>query len=221
MNVKETGISGKVDQMLFIKLRVVFGLLFCVIVLIGGPWRTIDGMAAEPGSATEAVKSTIDEVLEILSDENSRKPERKKERLAMLQPVIGKRFDYNEMAKRTLGKHWKKLNESQRKEFVELFQRFLSKTYAGNVDGYAGEQVQYLKERRKGDFAEVQTKVVSKKLVLPLDYRLLKKNGDWRVYDVVIDGISLVRNFRGQFNRIIKTSSYEGLFQRLRDQTSS
>lgn len=221
MNVKETGISGKVDQMLFIKLRVVFGLLFCVILLIDGPWRTIDGMAAEPGSATEAVKSTIDEVLEILSDENSRKPERKKERLAMLEPVVGKRFDYNEMAKRTLGNHWKKLDESQRKEFVELFQRFLSKTYAGNVDGYAGEQVQYVKERRKGDFAEVQTKVVSKKLVLPLDYRLLKKNGDWRVYDVVIDGVSLVRNFRGQFNRIIKTSSYEGLFQRLRDQTSS
>jgi len=137
----------------------------------------------------------------------------------LLEEVIGKRFDYAEMGKRTLGRHWKKLTEKQQVEFVALFQRFLSNSYSGNVDGYAGEQVKYLKERRKGDFAEVQTKIISKKLRIPLDYRLLKKSNEWRVYDVVIDGVSLVKNFRGQFSRIIKSSSYQGLIQKLRAKT--
>lgn len=177
--------------------------------------------SAEPDSATEAVKTTIDEVLKVLGDENLKKPDRKEERLAKLEEIIGKRFDYAEMGKRTLGRHWKEMNNSQQTEFVDLFQEFLSNTYAGNVDGYSGEEVQYLKERRKGDFAEVQTKVVSDKLQVPLDYRLLKKSNGWYVYDVVIDGVSLVKNFRGQFDRIINSSSYEGLFEKLRSKTTS
>jgi len=102
---------------------------------------------------------------------------------------------------------------------VGLFQKFLSNTYAGNVDGYSGEQVEYIKERRKGDFAEVQTKVITKKLEIPLDYRLLKNSSTWRVYDVVIDGVSLVKNFRGQFGRIMKANGFSGLLQKLRSKT--
>ena len=124
------------------------------------------------------------------------------------------------MGKRTLSAHWKKLTPNQQKEFVQLFQRFLSNSYAGNIAGYSGEKVEYIKERHKGDFAEVQTKVVSSKSELPLDYRLLEKNGDWRVYDVVIDGVSLMKNYRGQFARIIKTSSYDGLQEKLRTKTN-
>ena len=176
--------------------------------------------AAEPGSATEAVKQSIDDVLAILADEEMKKPERVAERRARLEKVIGERFDYEEMGKRTLVAHWKKLNQSQREEFVSLFQKFLSNSYAGNVDGYTGEQVEYIKERRKGDFAEVQTKVVSPKVQVPLDYRLLMKNGEWRVYDVVIDGISLMKNYRGQFMRIIKSSSYDGLLEQLRNKAN-
>jgi len=196
-----------------------FGLsLGLSFIFLGAPFNLGAG-AVEPGSATEAVKSTIEEVFAILSDENLKKPERAEERRTLLEEVIGKRFDYAEMGKRALGRHWKKLTEKQQVEFVALFQRFLSNSYSGNVDGYAGEQVKYLKERRKGDFAEVQTKVISKKLRIPLDYRLLKKSNEWRVYDVVIDGVSLVKNFRGQFSRIIKSSSYQGLIQKLRAKT--
>jgi phospholipid transport system substrate-binding protein len=120
------------------------------------------------------------------------------------------------MAKRTLGARWKKLSSEKQKEFVGLFQRFLTRSYAGNVDGYSGEEVEYLKERLKGDFAEVQTKVVSPKVEIPLDYRLLKKHDKWWVYDVIIDGISLTKNYRGQFSRIIKSSSFEALLEKLR-----
>ena len=112
--------------------------------------------------------------------------------------------------------HWRKLSQAEKTEFVTLFQRFLSNSYAGKIDGYAGEQVQYLGERIKGNFAEVRTKVVSDKLEIPLDYRLLKNSDNWRVYDVIVDGISLVKNYRGQFARIIKSSSYKGLIEKLR-----
>jgi len=175
--------------------------------------------AVEPGSATEAVKGTIDQVLLVLGDDQLKKPERSEDRVEAIEKAIGQRFDYGEMGKRTLGFEWKKLNADQRKEFVALFRKFLSNTYAGNVEGYSGEQVEYLKERRKGNFAEVQTKVISKKLSVPLDYRLLKNSSTWRVYDVVIDGVSLVRNFRGQFSRIMKANGFSGLLDKLRSKT--
>ena len=97
-----------------------------------------------------------------------------------------------------------------------LFEKLLLNTYAGNVNSYSGEQVQYTKERRKGKFAEVQTKIIAKKLEIPLAYRLVKKSSHWWIYDVVIDGISLVRNFRGQFGRIIKAKGFSGLLDKLR-----
>ena len=175
------------------------------------------GHAASPGSATEAVKRTIDQALEVLKKEELKSVEKKEERLTRLVEVIGQRFDYVEMGKRTLAREWKKLKPQEQEEFVGLFQRFLTKSYAGNVDSYSGgEEIEYLKERNKGNFAEVQTKVTSSKGQVPLDYRLIKKNEEWRVYDIVIDGVSLMKNYRGQFARIIKTSSFEGLLTKLR-----
>jgi len=168
------------------------------------------------GTPTQAVKETVDQVLSVLGDEALKDPARTAERREKLEATIGQRFDYEEMAKRTLGARWKKLSREKQKEFVGLFQQFLTRSYAGNVDGYSGEKVEYLKERLKGDFAEVQTKVVSPKVEIPLDYRLLKKHDQWWVYDVIIDGISLTKNYRGQFSRIIKSSSFEGLLDKLR-----
>jgi phospholipid transport system substrate-binding protein len=176
-------------------------------------------MAWGAGAPTQAVKETIDQVLSILGDKDLKEPAREAERREKLEAIIGQRFDYEEMAKRTLAAEWKKLSAEQQQEFVGLFQQFLSQSYAGNIDGYSGEQVEYLKERLKGDFAEVQTKVVSPKVQIPLDYRLLKKDEKWGVYDVIIDGVSLTKNYRGQFSRIIKSSSFDGLLDKLRSKT--
>lgn len=165
---------------------------------------------------TGAVKETVDQVFVVLRDQALKDPSRETERRAKLEEIIGKRFDYAEMAKRTLASQWKGLSTDQQQEFVTLFQQFLANSYVGNVDGYSGEEVEYLKEREKGEFAEVQTKVVSPKVQIPLDYRLLQKNGEWRVYDVVIDGVSLMKNYRGQFSRIINSSSFEALLEKLR-----
>jgi phospholipid transport system substrate-binding protein len=121
------------------------------------------------------------------------------------------------MAKRSLAAQWKELDENQRKEFVELFQSLLTRTYADKVESYSGEPVQYVNERlREEGYAEVRTKVVLGKAEIPLDYRLTRIAGDWRVYDVVIDGVSLVSNYRGQFTKIIKSSSYADLVDKLR-----
>ena len=177
-------------------------------------------LPAETGAATKAMKGTIDQALMVLEDESLKAPERAQERLEILEGIIAKRFDYKEMSQRTLGKHWQKLSEADRDEFVHLFQRFLSKTYAGNVDGYSGEQVKYLNERRKGDFAEVQTAVASEKSTLFIYYRMLKSSNAWKVYDVVLDGVSLVKNFRSQFGRIIEAESVEGLLEKLRAKTA-
>lgn len=195
----------------------------CIRLLAVLAWVSISFLSFSPawgeGTPTQAVKETIDEVLAVLGDQALKDPTRETERRKKLEAIIGQRFDYEEMAKRTLSAEWKKISAEKQQEFVGLFQQFLSQSYAGNVDGYSGEQVEYLKERLKGDFAEVQTKVVSSKVQIPLDYRLLKKNEKWGVYDVIIDGVSLTKNYRGQFSRIIKSSSFDGLLDKLRSKT--
>jgi phospholipid transport system substrate-binding protein len=181
-----------------------------LFLLAGGATATVSE------SPTEVVKTTINEVIRILSDEAMKQPGRLKERRKLLEDVIGRRFDYEEMSKRSLASHWKNLSEAERQEFVEVFRAFLSHAYGGKIEGYSGEQVHYLQERLEGAYAEVRTKIVSEKVSLPMEYRLISKADGWRVYDVVADGISLVRNYRGQFDKIIRESSYADLVEKLR-----
>jgi phospholipid transport system substrate-binding protein len=205
-----TKIRARARRRLHVKhATVIFlGWVIVSLALLTGAWGG--------GSPTGAVKETVDQVFVVLRDQALKDPSRETERRAKLEEIIGRRFDYAEMAKRTLASQWKGLSPQQQQEFVALFQQFLANSYVGNVDGYSGEEVEYLKEREKGEFAEVQTKVVSPKVQIPLDYRLLQKNGEWRVYDVVIDGVSLMKNYRGQFSRIINSSSFEALLEKLR-----
>lgn len=187
--------------------------LAAVIVLVGGA-------TAEPGgAATEAVRTTINEVIRILKDAELKKTGRAEERRRLLEKVIGDRFNYEEMSRRALGAQWNKLSDKERQEFVDLFKRLLSSSYADKIEGYSGEQVHYLNERLEADYAEVRTKVASDKTEIPLDYRLLNKSGDWRVYDVVVDGVSLVNNYRSQFTKIIRESSYADLLEKLREKS--
>lgn len=130
--------------------------------------------------------------------------------------MIADRFDYDEMARRSLGVHWDARTGPERQEFVAAFRQFVSGVYFKRIQGYNREQIRYLNERLDGNFAEVRTMLVSQKLELPVNYYLLNTTGDWRVFDVVVDGVSLVSNFRGQFNRIIRSSSYQALLEKLR-----
>lgn len=168
------------------------------------------------GAATDLLKGTIDEVLKILNDKEMKEPARHEDRRQRLEKVVAARFDYPEMSRRSLGAQWNQLSEKDKQEFVDLFRTLLTNTYADKVETYSGEGVQYLNERTEKEYAEVRTKVLSGKTEIPMDYRLLHKDNDWRVYDVVVDGVSLVNNYRGQFTKILHTSSYPGLVDQLR-----
>jgi len=177
------------------------------------------GLAADltyAGEPTEAIRGTIDEVLRILGDKQLKEPSKANERRQLLETVVGERFDYQEMSRRSLGAPWNNLSDKEKDEFVSLFQTLLVNTYADKVESYSGEGVQYVNERREKEYAEVRTKVLTGKTEIPLDYRLLNKGSAWRVYDVVVDGVSLVSNYRGQFSKILRTTSYADLVDQLR-----
>jgi len=169
---------------------------------------------------TVVVKNTIDEVIQLVTDEKLKVPEQASHRRELLEETIGKKFDFEEMAKRSLAAHWKGRNASEHHEFVTLFRKLLSNTYAGKIENYSGETVNYLKERLKDGYAEVQTNMNSAKTEISLNYRLILKGSHWRVYDVVVNGVSLVKNYRSQFARIIHRSSYENLVTTLREKSS-
>lgn len=164
------------------------------------------------GAPTEAVKATVDEVIRLLSDPGL-KPQKQKRRQAVKQ-AVDRIFDYEEMARRSLP-NWSRLSQSQRQEFVRLFAELLEASYADKFERYSGEKVAFQGESQEGDHAEVRTVLIRKNDRIPMNYRLINKSR-WVVYDVVIEGVSLVSNYRSQFTRIISESSYTELVQRLR-----
>lgn len=165
-------------------------------------------------SPMEAVKVTVDEVIRILSDPALKAPAQKQRRYQLVKQTVDRRFDYEEMAKRSLP-NWNKLSAAQRREFVSLFSELLEASYADKLMKYSGEKVAYTGERLDGDRAEVRTMLLRRNDRIPMNYRLLNKS-KWMVYDVVIEGVSLVNNYRSQFTRVISQDSYNELVQRLR-----
>ena len=168
-------------------------------------------------SPTETVRATLTEVFRILEDPKLKDPAQASRRRHMLEDTIARRFDYREMSKRALASHWSRLTDEERTEFVNVFKGFLSDRYASKIEGYSGEKIHYLSERLESEYAEVRTKLISSKVEYPMDYRMINKAGRWYAYDIVADGVSLVRNYRSQFENILKTGSYEELVSRLKD----
>jgi phospholipid transport system substrate-binding protein len=168
-------------------------------------------------SVTDEVKRVVDEVVRIVADPELKKPQKEQQRRQALRNVIGTIFDYQEMAQRSLATHWKERTPAEKKEFVSLFQTLLENSYAGKIESYHNEKIVYLKESVEGQRAEVKSKVIAPKGdEYALDYRLMQKGGKWLVYDVVIEGVSLVSNYRGQFNRIVNGQGYPQLVKKLR-----
>ena len=168
---------------------------------------------------SEDVKKTVGEVVRIVSDKNMKRNEGK--RRQTLKRTIGVIFDYSEMAKRSLGKHWNDRSDAEKKQFIDLFATLLENSYAGKIESYNNEKIVYLKENVNGNFAEVKSKVITaKRDEFTLDYKLTKKNGKWMAYDVIIEGVSLVSNYRTQFNKIITNKGYPELVKKLKTKRS-
>jgi len=167
-------------------------------------------------SPTESVKNTINDLLFILGNEALRQPGRSEERRHQIEQVIRHRVNFEQMAQRSLGAPWTRLNDTERQEFVSLFVQLIRDAVANKIDQYYDDQVFYLVEQREGSFAEVRTNLVGPKVDTSLNFRLENHSGDWLVYDVVIDGTSSVRNYRTQFDRIIRDNAYAGLVEKMK-----
>ena len=164
---------------------------------------------------TAKLKSTIDQVIAIVKDEGLQK--NKVGRREALRKTIDKRFNYKQMVMRSLAKNWDSRSDQERTKFISLFKSLLENSYASKLEAYRDEEIKYTGEVIKGKYALVKTEVVRPSSTIGVDYKLIQENGDWRVYDFVIEGVSMVRNYRSQFTKIIRKDSYETLVQKLTD----
>ena len=190
-------------------LSIHFFFLFLLSSLVPG---------ANAGVPTDQVKQTVDKVIDILKNKELKKPEKESERKAAIRKVVGERFDFEEMAKRSLALHWRNRTPQDKKEFVPLFSDLLERSYVKKIEKYTDEKILYTGEKIEGNYAVVDTKVITKRNVeTPIEYRLLKEDAGWKVYDVVIEGVSLINNYRTQFNKIIRENSYQELVKRMKN----
>jgi len=168
------------------------------------------------GPATDQIKGTMDQVLKILDDPTLKGEQKTKERRAKLHKIVVDQFDFSEMSKRSMGRDWSARTPEERTEFVSLFTDLLERTYIDRVEGYSGEQILYLGETADGNYSEVRTKIITKRnQEVPIFYRVQKTDSRWEVYDIIIEGVSLVNNYRTQFSKIIRTSSYQNLVKKM------
>jgi phospholipid transport system substrate-binding protein len=186
-----------------------------LMILLCGSWPI---RAGEP---TEEIRTAVNEGVEILKESKLDATKQRAEVIDRLRKIVYPLFDFNEMAKRSLGPHWRRLEPRQQKEFVVAFTELLEITYADKIDLYEGQKVAYLGEAVDGNFSQVQTRVIAKEgKSYSVDYRLHRVDGKWRIYDVVAESISLVNNYRSQFNRVIVNSSFEELMKRIQAKSS-
>lgn len=171
---------------------------------------------AQAGEPLDLVRTAVDKAVQILKDPKLQSQDKKRERIERLREALNPIFDYEEMAKRALGTHWRRRTPAEQEEFVKLFRDFLERIYSDKVDLYGGEKVRFGRELIDKDFAQVESTIIKPKgEELAVIYKLRQLNGQWKVYDAVVENISIVNNYRSQFDRIISSSSYEELVKRL------
>jgi phospholipid transport system substrate-binding protein len=172
--------------------------------------------AAWAGAPTDSIRSQVDVVVKALEDPKLK--DRPAERRAVVKKAAEEIFDYQDTARRALGPHWNARTQQERDEFVRVFGDLLDRAYISKVDLYQGEKVKYVGETINGNEATVKTTVQTKSgTEVPIEYRMHLKDARWLVYDVVIEGVSLVSNYRTQFNKIVQTESYDALIEKLKE----
>ncbi len=179
-------------------------LLIAVILLAS------TAVAATPGPLDQA-RATVDAVMAILQETHLEKQERRER----LSATIRARFDFTEMSQRILALNWKNASDLQRERFVGLFSDLLERNYIGRIESYSDEKIDFVKERVQGNRAAVDTLIVTKSVEIPISYRMVQKGPEWMVYDVVIESVSFVNNYRSSYGEILKKDGFEGLLARM------
>jgi phospholipid transport system substrate-binding protein len=170
-------------------------------------------LPSRAGSPTEQVRTTVDKVLTIVRNPGLKSAAQKENRRTQLAQVINPGFDFTEMAKRSLGPHWGRRTSEEQRQFVKIFAGLLARLYADRIESYAGQNVLYTREVEEANYAEVFTRIVADNAgeEISVNYKLHNVDREWKVYDLVIADISLVNNYRSQFDRVIVRSSFEDL----------
>ncbi|KMP10720.1 toluene tolerance protein [Candidatus Nitromaritima sp. SCGC AAA799-C22] len=185
-------------------------VLACLTVVLSA-----GSVFAASSQITQDLKGTIDRVIQIVGDEKFKN--NKEARRKALRETINERFNYHQMVMRSLAKNWNARSDQEREDFIDLFKRLLENSYASKLESYSDEKIKYIDEIVKGKYALVRTEVVRSDSTIAVDYKLIKENGGWKVYDFVIEGVSMIRNYRSQFTKIIRKDSYEVLVRKLTD----
>ena len=178
-------------------------------------WNPLRSTAATP---TEQLQGTLEEIVAILKNSPSNSEADATAFRTNLIQAISPRFDFTEMAKRCLGSHWGNRTAEEQREFVKILAGFLGRSYVGNIQSYTNQRVVYTREFKDTNYAEVDTKIITEQAKdVFVNYKLHLVNNDWKVYDVVIDNVSVINNYRSQFNRVIARSSFENLVRMMKD----
>jgi len=204
--------------------RVVLSATFLAAMVLSAAFfaPVVQGAAlpASAGGPTDRMKDTTDKIIAIVSDPALKGPDKSEAKKQSIRAVVDEVIDWEEMSRRSLGIHWQKRTDEEKREFVRLFSQLIEKTYKDKVEDYAGEKVNYVGEKIDGDYAEVESRILtSKNTEIPVNYKMTRKQGKWWVYDIVIEGVSFVNNYRTQFNSILASSSYPGLVKQLKAKT--
>ena len=189
--------------------RTVVSVLLVLLAVVAPP--------AAAGPPTDQLRGHVEQILKVLDDPALRSEARERERRAAIRRVADEIFDFGEISRRSLGRYWQERSPAERQEFTLLFTDLLERSYISKIEGYSGERITFVGEALDGEQATVRTKIVSKQgIETPVDYRVLQQGGRWRAYDVNIEGVSLVANYRSQFNSMIQRQTYAGLVKALR-----
>ena len=191
-------------------------------LFIAALYLAISMIAADAvaGLPTDQIKATVDKALVVLKDPRFKPPAKQQERRDQLKQILFARFDFAEMAKRSLGADWRRRTPQEQEDFVRLFTEVIERAYADIIESYTNEKIVYVHEKVDGNYADVYSKIVTAKgEEYTINYKAQLAGNDWKVYDVVAENVSLVNNYRSQFSRVISKSSYEELVRRLRDKS--
>jgi phospholipid transport system substrate-binding protein len=195
------------------RLRLVPHLILAVLVGLAA-WVPAPASAGAP---TDQLKASVDQIVKVLEDPALRAEARAQERRAAIRKQAEGVFDFSETAKRALGRHWQGLSEKDRQEFTTLFTDLIERAYISKIERYSGERIAYAGEAMDSGLATVRTRFVTKQgTEIPVDYRMQQRGDRWLVYDVSVEGVSLINNYRTQFDKIIQTSSYAELVRKMK-----
>jgi phospholipid transport system substrate-binding protein len=178
-------------------------------------------VAVALSSPTATLKPTLNQIMSIITDPALAGEDHKKGRRAKIMAVATQGFNFTEMSKRVLGRPWKEINQQQRDNFEQLFTKLLENAYIGKLEGYSGQEIIFKEERIKGKKAVVSTTVVHNGAILPVHYIMTQYKETWKVYDINIEGVSLVQNYREQFKSILRTDKFDGLVKMLEEKNAT